>query len=143
MITENLTLSTVTQEAYTETVTNDNCPSTVATVNIISEVAPTIITNSTTDTICDGTSVTLTADGVPGSNAHYVWEADNGNGWEVMEETGNSVSLIPITTTTFRVWITSTYCGETDTVSKTVYVNKNPRITISADDAARILCHWC
>jgi gliding motility-associated-like protein len=77
--------------------------------------------SATSTSICFGGSVTLTASG--GNN--YFWNPGNFN--------SNSITVNPVTTTTYSVYATTGPCVDTAYITITVY-NNFPTVTISAQN---------
>lgn len=115
-----------------------NCSNTLsvsATVTVNSNsVAPTSITGTTT--ICSGDSTTLTlSGGTAGTGAVAKWYSGSCGG--TLLGTGNSISVSPISTTTYFVRYEGT-CNTTSCASATVTVNDNN--TVSEASSNPILC---
>ena len=116
--------SPTTSTTYTVTA-NTTCGNPTATV-ALTVAAPTFSVNPTSAAICAGASTTLTA----GSNitgATYAWynSADLGT---LLSRTA-SLTVVPATTTTYRV-LTTTPCGN-NSQDVTVTVNPVPNVTIN------------
>ncbi|MBL0012969.1 MAG: hypothetical protein IPP30_04190 [Flavobacterium sp.] len=103
---------------YSGTCNNTSCASSTVTVNTFS-TAPTSI--SGTNTICSGSSTTLTVNGgFLGSGDSVEWFTDSCGGTPA--GTGNSITVSPITTTTYFARYTGP-CSTTSCTSVTVTVN--------------------
>ena len=103
---------------YTVTYSVNNCSvndTTTLTVN----PTPVIIVNSST--ICNGETATLTANATP-TGGTYLWS----NAQNV-----NSISVMPITNSTYNVLYSLTGCNATATASVTV--NPIPQVTIASE----------
>ncbi|MFN7014220.1 MAG: T9SS type A sorting domain-containing protein, partial [Bacteroidia bacterium] len=81
--------------SYSVTVTDANNCSQTATINIFN-IGNTTVTASPNQTICSGNSVTLSANASGGTGPYtYVWNPGN--------QTGNSITVSPTSTTTYSV----------------------------------------
>ena len=105
--------------AYTVTGTASNGCTNTATINITMLPTPTVTASSNTTTVCSGNSVNLMSTGVNATN--YIWFPGM--------MTGQNVTVIPNTTTTYTVnGYASNGCSHSSTVAITV--NPSPTLTV-------------
>ena len=98
--------------------------------------APTGI-NTSSDTICAGTSTTLDVLGTLTPGATWTWYSSSCGGTPA--GTGNSISVFPLTTTTYYVRAESSGCNS-NCSSVTVTVNSVPSAPTSANATPSSLC---
>jgi hypothetical protein len=120
----NLTGSTVTvspasSTTYTVTGASINGCTNTATISITVNPSPVVSLNPSNTSICSGSNVTINASGA----ISYMWQPGN--------QSGGSVTVSPVTTTTYTV-IGYGANGCTGTSSTTVVVNPLPTITCVA-----------
>ena len=118
-----VTVSPTTTTTYTVTGTNANGCVNTATVTLAVNPLPTVSSTASLSTICSGGTTTLTSSGA----STYVWNPGN--------LSGSSVTVSPITTTTYTVTGTdASGCVNTSTV--TVNVNASPVVTATTANAS-------
>ncbi len=100
--------------------TVDGCESERAMVDVVIKPLPNV-TVSPNANICTGTTISLTASGAD----NYTWSPTN--------ETNNSISVNPVSTTTYTVTGTSDGCSDTAVVTITVLNNPIASFTTASD----------
>lgn len=112
--TSAISVSPATTSSYTVTVTNSGCSSSaVASVTVGSSIVP-VITGTTT--ICNGASTILSTSG----GGTYLWNDGT---------TNTSITVSPITPTSYSVTVTNGSCSGTASVQVTVINNPTPLIS--------------
>ncbi len=127
--TATLTVTPTVTRNYTVTLTDANgCKATASkTVTVKTLAAPTIAATKTD--ICKGESVTLTASGATGVTFE----------WPDLGRTGASVTVIPTTTTQYRVTATNA-AGCTADGYITINVHEQPTVTVNVEPLSAAIC---
>ncbi|MGP8213948.1 MAG: beta strand repeat-containing protein, partial [Bacteroidia bacterium] len=117
--TSSITVSPAVTTTYTVNGNSSGCAAvSPETVTVTVNTTPSVTASATSPTICSGNPTTLNANGA----VSYTWSTG---------QTGSSISVSPVVTTTYTVTGTTVGCGSTPQTI-TITVNSTPTVNVSA-----------
>jgi hypothetical protein len=122
-----ITVSPSVNTNYKVAGTTDFCNSDSVQVSVTIKTKPTITVTPQNTTICAGQSVSLTASGA----STYGWSNT---------QTGTSISVSPVQTTTYKVSGTSNGCNSDSVTAIVNITNTNPIVSISKSPNVNVIC---